>query len=235
MTMTDCLVDFSWHQIIEPFERLTLALALTLVFQLTAAAASIGRVRTSNYIVSRSFNALALAAVAADFAVKYFVTGRGDHLTMQIAFTHRADDLTGLVVFTVLTLRTLLILCIGSLDDSLRARRITCAVAFTICLACTIAAQKIGVYPFRMIAALPVIGIGLGCLGEASNDMMTRRRCILAMGCVMAVFAYETSSWGLMFKNLFSDAGASAYSMVKYRDPPPWAPFSRGQRPRKAV
>src|ERR1700674_5848496 len=120
MAMTDYLIDISWHQIIEPFERLTLALALTFVFQLAAAAASIGRVRTSNYIVSRSFNALALAAVAADFAVKYFVTGRGDYHTTQVVFTHRADDLSGLLVFAVLTLRTLLILCMGSLDGSLR-------------------------------------------------------------------------------------------------------------------
>ena len=44
----------------------TLILALTVSFQLTSAVASIGRVRTSNYIYSRSFNALALAAVAAD-------------------------------------------------------------------------------------------------------------------------------------------------------------------------
>jgi hypothetical protein len=71
---------------------------------------------------------------------------------MQIVFTHRADDLTGFLVFTVLTLRTILILCIGSLDRSLLARRITCAVAFTVCLACTIAAQDIGVYPFRALA-----------------------------------------------------------------------------------
>src|SRR6516165_6485686 len=108
----------------------TLILALTVGFQLTAAVASIGRVRTSNYIASRSFNALALGAVAADFAVKYFVTGRGDYLTMQIVFAHRADDLTGLLVFAVLTLRTLLMLSIGALDRSLLARRITCAVAF---------------------------------------------------------------------------------------------------------
>ena len=213
----------------------TLILALTVGCQLTSAVASIGRVRTSNYIYSRSFNALALGAVAADFAIKYFVTGRGDDLTMQIVFTHRADDLTGFLVFTLLTLRTILILCIGSLDRSLLARRITCAMAFTVCLACTIAAQDIGVYPFRALALLPVIGIGIGCIGEASNEMVTRRRCILAMGCVMTIFAYESAAWGLMFKNLFSDAGASVYSMVKYRDPPLWAPFSRGQPPRKVV
>ena len=153
---------------------------------------------------------------------------------MQIVFAHRADDLTGLLVFAVLTLRTLLILCVGSFDHSL-PRRITCAVVFAICLVCTIAAQYVGVYPFRLVALLPVLAIGFGCLGEAINDTVVRRRCVLALGCIMGVFAFETSAWGLLFKNLFSDAGASVYSMVKYRDPPPWAPFSRGQPLRKAA
>jgi hypothetical protein len=201
-------------------------LALTIALQLVTAGASIGRVSTSNDIASRGCNALALGAVAADFAVKYFWTGRADDLTAQIVFTHRADDLTGLLVFAMLTLRTVLILCIGSLYGGLLARRITCAVGFAVCVACTIAAQNIGVYPFRMIAFLPVIGIGFGCLGESSDDTVVRRRCILALGCIMAVFAFETSAWGLMFKNLFSDAGASAYNMVRYSDPPPWAPLS---------
>jgi hypothetical protein len=150
-------------------------------------------------------------------------------------FTHRADDLTGLLVFSVLALRTLLILCIGSLDRSLLARRITCAVTFAVCVACTMVAQSIGIYPFRLVALLPAIGIGFGCLGEASDDGVVRRRCILALGCILAGFAFETSAWGLMFKNLLSDAGASAYNMLRYRDPPPWAPFSRGQSVRNDV
>jgi hypothetical protein len=211
------------------------SLALTIALQVVTAGASIGRVSTSNCITSRGFNALALAAVTADFAVKYFVTGRADDLTAQIVFLHRADDLTGLLVFGVLTLRTLLILCFGALDGSLLARRITCAVTFAICVACTIAAQGIGVYPFRLVALLPVIGIGLACLGEASDDAVIRRQSILALGLLMAVFAFETSAWGLLFKNLLSDAGVSAYNMVRYRDPPPWAPFSRGQAPRKVI
>jgi len=41
------------------------------LFQLTSAVASIGRVKTSSYVVSRRFNAIALGAVAADFAAKY--------------------------------------------------------------------------------------------------------------------------------------------------------------------
>jgi len=96
-------------------------------------------------------------------------------------------------------------------------------------------AQSIGIYPFRLVALLPAIGIGFGCLGEASDDGVVRRRCILALGCILAGFAFETSAWGLMFKNLLSDAGASAYNMLRYRDPPPWAPFSRGQSVRNDV
>ena len=205
------------------------SLALTIALQVITAGASIGRVSTSDYIVSLGCNALALGAVTADFAIKYFVTGRADDLTAQIVFTHRADDLTGLLIFAVLTLRTLLILCIGSLDRTLVARRITCAVTIVICGACTIAAQDIGVYPFRLVTLLPVIGISLACLGEASDNAVFRRQSILALGGILAVFAFATSAWGLLFKNLISDAGASAYNMIKYRDPPPWAPFSRGQ------
>jgi hypothetical protein len=42
-----------------------------ILFQLTSAMASFGRMKTSSHIVSRRFNALALGAVAAEFAVKY--------------------------------------------------------------------------------------------------------------------------------------------------------------------
>jgi hypothetical protein len=207
---------------------------LTIALQLVTAGASIGRITTPNYILARGYSSVALGAIAADFAVKYFCTGQADDLTMQIVFVHRADHLTGLLVFAVLTLRTLLILCVGSLDLSL-PRRMMCTVVFATCLACTIAAQYIGVYPFRLMALLPVLAIGFGCLGEASRDTVVRRRCVLALGCIMGVFAFETAAWGLLFKNLFSDAGASAYNMIKYRDPPPWAPFSRGQPARKVV
>ena len=70
-----------------------------ILFQLTSAAASIGRVNTSNYTVSRQFNAIALGAVAADFTEKFLRTGR-------------PDDLVGLTLFAVLTGRTLLILAL---------------------------------------------------------------------------------------------------------------------------
>ena len=61
-----------------------------ILLQLTSAAASVDRVKTSSHIVSRRFNALALGAVAADFAVKY-------------ARSPRADYLVGLILFVVLT------------------------------------------------------------------------------------------------------------------------------------
>src|SRR5215472_14356549 len=107
--------------------------ALIIALQVVTASASIGRVITPNYILARGYSAVALGAIAADFAVKYFLTGRADQLTSGIVFTHRADDLTGLLVFAVLTLRTLLILCIGSLDRGL-SRRTMCAVVFAVCV-----------------------------------------------------------------------------------------------------
>jgi hypothetical protein len=58
-----------------------------ILFQLTSVVASIGRVKTSSHVVSRRFNALALGAVAADFAVKYANTGRADFLVRLIVFT----------------------------------------------------------------------------------------------------------------------------------------------------
>ena len=54
------------------------ALALSTAFQLTSAVASVGRVKTASYVASRRFNALALGAVASDFALKYLCTGGVD-------------------------------------------------------------------------------------------------------------------------------------------------------------
>jgi hypothetical protein len=178
-----------------------------ILFQLTSAAASIGRVNTSNYAVSRQFNAIALGAVAADFTEKFLRTGR-------------PDDLVGLTLFTVLTGRTLLILGFSRIEGNTFRRRVACAVAFLVCTVTAIAGQ---LYLGRGIGAMtlvPLVGIGLGCLGEASNDMVIRRRYVLGMGCVMAVFGLATEAWGLVFKNLVSDVGATVYSMNKYRDWP---------------
>jgi len=181
-----------------------------ILFQLTSAMASVGRVKTSSHIVSRRFNAVALGAVAADFAVKYAHTGR-------------ADFLVGLIVFIVLTVRTLLILGFGKIEGNTFRRRVACAVAFLVCTVASIAGQFYLGDPIRPMIVLPLAGVGLGCLGEASNDMIVRRRCVLVMGCIMAAFGLATEAWGLVFKNIVSDVGATVYSMNKYRDPLPSA------------
>jgi hypothetical protein len=178
-----------------------------ILLQLTSAVASIGRVKTSSHIVSRRFNALALGAVAADFAVKYVHTGRPDFLV-------------GLIVFVVLTVRTLLILGFGKIEENTSRRRVACAVAFLVCSVASIAGQFYFGEPIRPVTLLPLVGVGLGCLGEASNNMIVRRRCVLAMGCTMAAFGLAMEAWGLVFKNLVSDVGATIYSINKYRDPP---------------
>ena len=77
-----------------------------------------------------------------------------------------------------------------------------------------------------------LVAVSVTAWAGASTAAGTARPALLAceeIGSAMGVFAFETSAWGLLFKNLFSDAGASAYNIVKYRDPPPWAAFSRGQ------
>ena len=178
-----------------------------ILLQLTSAVASVGRVKTSSHIISRRFNALALAAVAADFAIKY-------------AYAGGADFLVGLMVFVVLTVRTLLILGFAKIEGSTFRRRITCVVAFLVCVVASTAGQFYLDEPIRPLTLLPLVGVSLGCLGEASNNMIVRRRCVLAMGCVMATFGLAMEAWGLVFKNLVSDVGATIYSMNKYRDPP---------------
>lgn len=178
-----------------------------ILFQLSSVVASVGRVNTSSHIVSRQFNALALGSVAADFANKYAHTGR-------------ADFLVGLMLFMVLTVRTLLILGFSKIEGNTRRRRIACAVAFLVCTVTSIAGQLCLGNPIGAMTLLPLAGVGLGCLGEASNDMIVRRRCVLAMGCVMAAFGLATEAWGLVFKNFVSDVGATVYSMNKHRDWP---------------
>ena len=123
-----------------------------ILFQLTSALASVGRVKTSSHVVSRRFNALALAAVAADFPVKYTHTGRG-------------DSLVGLIVFVVLTLRTLLILGFGTIEKSAFRRRFACTVAFVVCAVASVAGQFWLVGPIRPMTLLPLAGVAFGCLG----------------------------------------------------------------------
>jgi hypothetical protein len=189
-------------------------------------------VTTRHYVVSRSFNAFALGTVAADFAVRYvlYVPASAEGLggfrlwgratSLEYSQAPQAAYLVGLLIFTILTIRTLLILCWPRIEKDRRLRVLTCFAAFALCIAAGIAANIHNSGPFRVIAWVPFLGIGLGCLGEASNDMPTRRRYIFAMGCVMASFAYSTAAWGLLFKNLFADIAATAVSIAKFRDPP---------------
>ena len=186
---------------------LTQAVMISAAFQLTSAIASVGRVKTASHTVSRRFNALALGTIAADFAVKYLYTGG-------------VDFLVGLIVFVVLTSRTLLILGFSRIEGSTFRRRVACATAFLVCATASVAGQLYFAGTLRPITLLALVGIGLGCLGEASNQMVVRRRCILGMGCIMAMFGVSTSTWGLVFKNTVSDVGATVYAMIKYRDPP---------------
>jgi hypothetical protein len=211
-------------------------MVVSLTFQLVSAAASVGRVMTRDYVVSRSFNALALGAVAADFAVRYafYVPASA---AVEYSQAPQAAYMVGLLIFTILTIRTLLILCWPRIEKDYRLRVLTCFAAFVLCFAAGVAIGAVALRPdaavanihnsapFRVMAWIPFVGIGLGCLGEASNDMPTRRRYVLAMGCVMATFAFSTAAWGLLFKNLFSDVGATLVSMIKFGD----APFTPAQ------
>ena len=142
---------------------------ITPAFQLLSAGASVGRVRTKSYVVSRRFNALALGAVAADFGIKYLCTERADHLV-------------GLVVFTILTARTLLLLSFETIEAEVFRRRFTCAVAFFACAVASVTSELVATGSLALVTLLPLVGIGLGCLGEASNAMVVRRRCVLADG-----------------------------------------------------
>ena len=200
---------------------LTQALVISAAFQLTSAIASVGRVKTASHATSRRFNALALGTVAADFAVKYLYTGG-------------IDFLVGLIIFVVLTARTLLILGFSRIEGSTFRRRVACATAFLVCASASVAGQLYLSGTLRPITLLALVGIGLGCLGEASNQMVVRRRCILGMGCIMAMFGVSTSAWGLVFKNAVSDVGATVYAMIKYRDPPLHAEHVRQHEERVA-
>ena len=137
-----------------------------ILLQLTSTVASVGRVRTSSHIASRRFNALALGAVAGDFAVKYARTGR-------------ADFLVGLILFVVLTVRRLLILGFSKIEGNTFRRRVGCAVAFLVCAGASIAGQLYLGEPIGPLTLLPLVGVGLGawasrpttclCAGGASS------------------------------------------------------------------
>jgi hypothetical protein len=184
---------------------------LTSGFQFISAVASIGRVATrDNYFVSRCCNAVALGTVAADFYVKY-------------AHDHRGDQLSGLATFVTLTGRTLLIL-VFNFDDKnarhMRWQRGIAAAAFGLCAAISIGGQLYLKGWIEPVTILPLGGVALGCWGEASNNMVLRRRRTFMMGAVMTAFGLSTNAWGLVAKNVVSDMGATLFFAAKYEDPP---------------
>jgi hypothetical protein len=184
---------------------------LTSTFQFVSAVASIGRVATrNNYFVSRSCNAVALGTVAADFYIKY-------------SHDHKGDQLSGLATFVTLTARTLLILALNFDDKDPRHMRWQigiAAAAFAFCVAISIGGQLYLKGSIEPITILPLLGVALGCWGEASNNMVLRRRRTFMMGAVMTAFGLSTNAWGLVAKNVVSDVGATLLFAWRYRDPP---------------
>ena len=72
----------------------------------------------------------------------------------------------------------ILILSFGAIDAEVFRRRFACVVAFLACAIASAASQLYVTGALALITPLPLVGIGLGCLGEASNDRVVRRRCI---------------------------------------------------------
>src|SRR5215471_8575686 len=151
-------------------------MVFSLTFQLMAAAGAVGRVMTRDYVVSRSFNALALGAVAADFAVRYafYAPASAEGLggfplwgratSLEYSQAPQAAYMVGLLIFTILTIRTLLILCWPRIEKDYRLRVLTCFAAFVLCCAAGIAANVYNSAPFRVMSWIPFLGIGLGVL-----------------------------------------------------------------------
>jgi hypothetical protein len=184
---------------------------LASAFQSVSAVASIGRVATrNNYFVSRCCNAVALGTVAADFYVKY-------------GHDHSGDQLSGLATFATLTARTLLILALNFDDKNprhMRWQKGIAAGAFGLCAVISMGGQLYLKGWIEPITILPLGGVALGCWGEASNNMVLRRRRTFMMGAVMTAFGLSTHAWGLVAKNVVSDVGATLFFASKYNDPP---------------
>jgi hypothetical protein len=172
------------------------------ILQTISGGAAIARVATSNYYLSRSLGAASFFTIALDYAARY--TEQPD-----------AAVLVGATIFAVLTLRNVLILIDPRLDQDHRARLIACLVSFVLCSGLSAATDVIKSAPLALTTILPFIALALGALGESSNDMSVRRRYILAIGCVLAIFAIETEAWGLLAKSLISDIGAALFYIVR--------------------
>jgi hypothetical protein len=214
-------------------------LILNILFQISAACASIGRVYTQHRVIGRRWNAAALLFIALDYSLYYRYLQNGIYMT-------------GALVFWSLTLRTAIILALNLEGEDYWRRLARGLIAATAWLACSVIiilnrCQTSGCDPkiFAVLANLSVTsvdlrgiwylakyfvdptvialtGLGLGCLGEAMGDMVRTRRCIFGMGVLMAGFAIATQNWGQLFKNLVSDIAMTVISAIEFRDRP-WA------------
>jgi hypothetical protein len=173
---------------------------VSIALQIVSGCAAIGRVATTDYYVARSLAAVAFGTIALDYGIRE-------------ASSPDSALLVGSVVFAASTLRNVLILAIPYLDQNWRARFAVCIFFFALNSSLALMVDISKSAPLALITVLPFIAFGLACLGESSNEMPVRRRFILAIGCVLAIFAIETEAWGLLAKSLISDAGASIYYM----------------------
>jgi hypothetical protein len=178
---------------------------LSAALQLVSGSAAIARVITTDYYLSRSLGALAFATIAADYGVRFI--DQGDTAL-----------LVGFLIFATLTIRNVLILAIPRLDRDRLPRFIVCAISFVMCSTLALLADIAGRALLEITTVLPFLALALGTLGESSNDMPTRRHYILAIGCVLSIFAVETAAWGLLAKSLISDVGAAIYAISSGRE-----------------
>ena len=204
-----------------------------ILLQLLSAGASVGRVYTTDRVIGRRWNLLALSSIGVDYTVNYLHQGRSLHLT-------------GALVFGALSARTAMILALrldGAGHRRQLARALISTSAWLACVAIVSLNQyRIGGIAPRTVAILtgPVnvaglwyllrhvtdpsvvalAGMGLGCVGESMGDMVRTRRCVLGMGLLMTVFAAATHNWGQLFKNAFADVTVTMISAVEYQDRP---------------
>jgi hypothetical protein len=177
---------------------------LEAIVQLASGAAACGGVITNNYVISRLLRAAALATIALDFTIKIAISGA------EPAY------IIGIAMYSIPTVRTLLILWVPAFDREWRWRLVVCAIAGISQLSIAI---PVAWGHLDLITVLPITAIVLASVGDTSNNMPVRRRYILVIGCIIALFAIETEAWGLLAKALISDVGASLWAIVPWRAP----------------
>ncbi len=235
-------------------ENMTIYGIVDVALQVLAAIASIGRVYTPHRITGRRWNAVALLSIAIDYSIDDVHIGENIYVT-------------GTLVFWSLSIRTAIILVFNLDRPGYWRKLSRALIAGMAWLSCAVIVilnqyQAGGFDPKTVVAieqlltaslefndvwylvqhvidptVIALAGLGLGCLGEAMGDMVRTRRCVFAMGVLMAGFAMATHNWGQLFKNLVSDVAATTISAIEFRDPPweNWFPhiiakFSAGIR-----